>query len=146
MSTEVVELALPDGTPVLIRAERVKESARRPADGADYEGPADSGDGGPSGTGFDGPSDVGLEDFSFELVTKTIRGVTGELHKALKAVSPDRVSVEVGFDLAVKGNQLIALVVSGGVHASLKVRLEWGGESAGTNDDERPEDEAPASS
>jgi hypothetical protein len=146
MSTEVVELTLPDGTPVLVRAERVKESTRRPADDADSDGPADSGAGGPADTGFDGPSDVGLEDYSFELVTKTVRGITGELHKALKAVSPDRVSVEVGFDLALKGNHLIALVVSGGVHASLKVKLEWGGESAGNTGDEPPEDETSASS
>jgi hypothetical protein len=134
MSTEVVELRLPDGTPVLVRAERVEDPTWPAADG------------GPSDTGFGDPSDTGLGEYSFELVTRTVRGITGELHKALKAVSPDRVSVEVGFDLALKGNHLIALVVSGGVHASLKVRLEWGGESAGHNDDEGPEDETTASS
>jgi NTP-dependent ternary system trypsin peptidase co-occuring protein len=146
MSTEVVELTLPDGTPVLVRAERVQESMRRSADGNGRGGPADSGAYGPADTGFDGPSDVGRVEYSFELVTRTVRGITGELHKALKAVSPDRVSVEVGFDLALKGNHLIALVVSGGVHASLKVKLEWGGESAGDADDEPPEDGAAASS
>jgi hypothetical protein len=138
VGTGVVELSLPDGTPVLVRAELVQEAEWRSADGADYEGPGDA--------GFGGPSDVGIGGYSFDLVTKTVRGVTGELHKALQAVSPDRVSVEIGFDLALRGSHLVALVVSGGVHAALKIRLEWGSESAGNSDDERSEDEAIASS
>jgi len=138
MSTEIVELRLPDGTPVLARAELVDDVPWRPADGVDYEGPSDA--------GFGGPSDAGLGGHSFELVTKTVRGVAGELHKALQAVSPDRVSVEIGFDLALKGSYLVALVASGGVHAALKIRLEWGGESTGNTRHEQPEDDALASS
>jgi len=143
MATEVVELMLPDGTPVLVRAELVEDVKRRTPD---YEGPADSGFGGQSGAGFDGPADVGLGSHSFELMTKTVRGVAGELHKALQAVSPDHVSVEIGFDLAIEGSQLVALVVSGGVHAALKVRLEWGGESARNADNEQPDYATAASS
>lgn len=146
MSAEVVELRLPDGTPVLVRAEPVDEVEWRSANGADYARSADSGLGGPSDAGFDGPSDAGMVGHSFELVTRTVRGVAGELHKALQAVSPDRVSVEIGFDLAFKGPHLVALVLSGSVHAALKVRLEWGGESGGNSGDEQPEDEAAASS
>ena len=146
MSTEVVELRLPDGTPLLVQAVLVEEVEWRSTDGADYEGPSDSGFGRSSGAGLDRPSDVGMASYSFELMTKTVRGVAGELHRALQAVSPDRVSVEIGFDLALKGSQLVALVVSGGVHAALKVRLEWGGESSSSTGDERPEDEAAVSS
>jgi hypothetical protein len=69
---------------------------------------------------------VGLGDLSFKVVTRTVRGVATELHKALQDASPDRVSVELGFDFAVKGSQLVALVVDGEVGASIKVKLEWG--------------------
>jgi Trypsin-co-occurring domain 1 len=125
MSTEVVELRLPDGIPVLVRAELVEDVKWGV---------------------LDGPADAGLGSHSFELVTKTVRGVAGELHKALQAVCPDQVSVEIGFDLAIKGSQLVALVASGDVHAALRVRLEWGGESA-RNADGAPSDyEAAASS
>jgi len=138
MGTEVVELSLPDGTPVLVRAELVQGVEWRSTGGVDYEGPSDSGSG--------APSDTGLGSHSFTLVTKTVRGVACELHKALQAVSPDRVSVEIGFDLALNGSQLVALVASGGVHAALKIRLEWGGKSAGEAGDEQPEESAPADS
>jgi hypothetical protein len=83
---------------------------------------------------------------SFELVTKTVRAMASELHKALQAVSPDRVSVEIGFDLALQGSFLVALVASGGVQAALKVTLEWTGRSAGDAGDEQSEDSDAASS
>ena len=105
MDTEIVEMCLPDGTPMLVRAERI---------GGKEEG--------------DGPSDVGLRQFfSFSEVTATVKGVATELHKSLLAVSPDLVSVEVGFDMAIKGSQVIALIADAGAHASIRVRLEWRG-------------------
>jgi hypothetical protein len=118
VDTEVVELALPDGTPMLVRAIKVPEDERGPSD-AGLRGPADAGSG--------GPSDVLLGRPSFKFVTQTVRGVATELHKALEAASPDKVTVELGFDLAVKGTALVALVADGGAHASIKVMLEWGG-------------------
>ena len=134
MSTEIVELRLPDGTPVLARAELVDDVPWRPADGADYEGPSDS--------GFGGPSDTGLGGHSFELVTKTVRGVAGELHKALQAVSPDRVSVEIGFDLALQGSYLVALCPA----CMRRLRSgSWGGD-AGNTRYEQSEDGALGSS
>lgn len=75
----------------------------------------------------DGPSDVGLRKvFDFSAVTSSVQGIAAELHDALKAAKPDQVSVELGFDLAVKGSQLVALLVDGGVTASVKIRLTWG--------------------
>jgi hypothetical protein len=126
---EVVELTLPDDTPLLVRATRIGKAAG--------QGPSDGGYGGPADTGFGGPADTGMKDlFSFDTVTKTVHGVACELHKALSAVSPDRVSVEFAFDLAVKSNQLVALIASGGVHAAIKIKLEWGSESTGNSRDD----------
>jgi Trypsin-co-occurring domain 1 len=97
---EIVEVRLPDGTPVLVRAERV-EAPR-------------------------GPSDVGLRDFmSFSQVTASVRGIAAELHDALQAAKPDVVIVDLGFDLAVKGSHVLALLAAAGAHASVSVRLEW---------------------
>ncbi len=98
---EVVEVCLPDGAFLLVRAERV---------------------GDPAG----GPTDVGLREFmSLSHVTRSVKGVAAELHKALRAAQPDLVTVEMGFDLAIKGSQVLALVADAGGQASFRVRLEW---------------------
>ena len=99
--TEIVEVSLPDGTRLLVRAERIGEAAQ-------------------------GPADVGLRDFlSFSHVTASVRGIAAELHQALQTASPDVVAVDLGFDLAIKGSQVLALVADGGAHAAMSVRLEW---------------------
>lgn len=125
MDTEIIELSLPDGTPLLVRAERIGEKEAEEQDG--------------------GPADIGFFQIrSFSGVTATVRGVATELHKALEAVSPDLVSVELGFDLAVKGSQVIALVADAGAKASIRVRLEWRGsssEESGEPDDSAAEAE-----
>lgn len=99
--TEIVEVSLPDGTRLLVRAERIGEAGQ-------------------------GPADVGLRDFlSFSHVTASVRGIAAELHQALQAASPDVVVVDLGFDLAIKGSQVLALVADAGAHAAMSVRLEW---------------------
>jgi hypothetical protein len=134
MGAEVVELELPDGTPMLVRAMRVPED--------EWES-SDAGLGGPSDVGLDGPADVALGRPSFKLVTRTVQGVATELHKALRAAAPDKVTVELGFDLAVKGSALVALVADGGAHATIKVKLEWGaGNQSKDPDDETAGDSA----
>jgi hypothetical protein len=101
--TEVVELVLPDGGKVLVRAEKV-------------------GDDGPD----DGPEDVGFTDaFTFSAISDTVRGVATDIHQALKSVEPDVTEVEFGLELAVKGSKLVCLLVDGETKATLKVRLEW---------------------
>jgi Trypsin-co-occurring domain 1 len=100
-STEVVEVSLPDGGLLLVRAERIDGEA-------------------------DGPSDVGLRNFlSFSGVKASLRGIATELHEALQTAKPDVVAVELGFDLAVKGSQILAMVADAGGTASMRVRLEW---------------------
>jgi Trypsin-co-occurring domain 1 len=106
-STEIVEVRLPDGAILLARAERIGTAPAKAQAG--------------------GPGDVGLRDFlSFTHVASSVRGITRELHKALQAAQPDKVTVELGFDLAVKGSQVLALIADAGTHASVTVRLEWG--------------------
>jgi Trypsin-co-occurring domain 1 len=98
---KIVEVGLPGDARLLVRAENVGGAAS-------------------------GPADVGLRDLlSFTSVINSIRGLAAELHKGLQAASPDAVTVDLGFDLAVKGSQVLALVADGGAKASIRVRLEW---------------------
>jgi hypothetical protein len=111
VDTEIVEMTLADGTPMLVRAKRIGgEEGEEEEDG--------------------GPVDVGRPIFSFSQVTGAVKGVASELHQALQAVSPDVVSVELGFDMAIKASQVVALFADAGAHASIKVRLEWRGSGA----------------
>ncbi len=65
---EVVEFSLPEGDVLLARATRI---------GDDDDG---------------GSADVGIRDFlSFSQVTRSIKGLAGELHKALEGAKPDLV-------------------------------------------------------
>jgi hypothetical protein len=115
---EVVDVELPDGALLLVRAERVGDAGR-------------------------GPSDVGLREFlTFSHVTASVRGIAAELHKALEAARPDLVAVEIGFDLAIRGSQVLALVADAGTQASIQVRLEWHRDLAGTFTDDPAEQPA----
>lgn len=107
--TETVEVCLPGDARLLIRAERINEAELVQIDRDDQ-----------------GPSDVGFREFlHFRQVTSSVRAVATELHKALQAAQPDVVAVDLGFDLAVKGSQILALAVDAGTHATIKVHLEW---------------------
>ncbi|TYK53129.1 CU044_2847 family protein [Actinomadura decatromicini] len=98
-----VELDLPDGGSVLVRASQVDP------DGLD-----------------EGPSNIGVKEaLSFSSVTSALRGVAADVHRAVKAVEPDVAEVEFGFELAVKNSRVVCLLVDGEGKATLKVRLEW---------------------
>jgi hypothetical protein len=100
--TQVVELELPDGGIVLVRAEQLEDE-----------------------TGG-GPSNIGpREALSFDAVSSTLRGVAANVHEAVKAVKPDVASVEFGFELAVKGGRVLCLLTDGSAKATLNVRMEW---------------------
>ncbi|MET9669665.1 CU044_2847 family protein [Streptomyces sp. NPDC006475] len=113
---EVVELQLPGGGAVLVRALTV-------AAGVDE-----------LDTGGGGPSNVGLrEALSFTAVSTALRGVATSIHDAFGAVKPDLVEAEFGFEFAMKGSQLVCLLVGGEAKATLRVRLEWQNGSAAGN-------------
>jgi hypothetical protein len=101
--TEFVELDLPEGGTVLVRAQQVS---------------------GNEGTG--GPTDVGLRQaLSFSSVSSTLRGIASEVHSAVETAKPEVVELEFGFELAMKGSRLVCLLVDGDAKATIRVRLEW---------------------
>jgi hypothetical protein len=63
--------------------------------------------------------------FAFDDVSKAIEGVTDAVREALAKAAPDKVSVTLGFELAVKAGKLTALLVGGDAQASVAVTLEW---------------------
>ena len=107
---ETIELELAGGGSVLVQAMRVLP------DDADEED-ADH-----------GPADVGLrEALSFAVVRNALKGIATEVHEAAKAAKPDVLEVEFGFELAIKGSQVVCLLVGAETKATLRVRLQWGG-------------------
>jgi hypothetical protein len=98
--TELVEVELPDGGRILVRAKQFGS--------------------------VKGPADIALSDIlSFATVSEALCGMASGLRDAIKAVQPDVAEVEFGLDLAVKGSRLACLLVDGGATASIRVRLEW---------------------
>jgi hypothetical protein len=73
-----------------------------------------------------GPANVGLrEALSFGAVTTALRGAATGIRDALQAVAPDVVEAEIGLEFAMKGSQLLCLLVDGESKATLRVRMEW---------------------
>ncbi|MBT2206475.1 MULTISPECIES: CU044_2847 family protein [Actinomadura] len=100
--SRTVELELPEGGSVLVRAEQV------------------------DGGGRGGPANIGVKEaLSFSAVGSALRGVAAEVHRAVAAVRPDVAEVEFGLEIAVKNSKVMCLLVDGETKATLKVRLEW---------------------
>ena len=99
MDTRVVEVELPNGATALVRVVEV--------DGI-------------------GATKTGLRDkFKFDEVAETLEGITDAIRATLATVTPDRVSVELGIELALKAGKLTALIVDGEGRGALTVTLEW---------------------
>jgi hypothetical protein len=98
-STEVVEVVLPNRAVVLARVHRVKGG---------------------------GAEKVGWQDrFAFDDVAAAIEGVTDAVRAAVTKATPDKLSVTVGFELAVRAGKLTALLVEGAAKATVAVTVEW---------------------
>ncbi|MFL5833916.1 MAG: CU044_2847 family protein [Solirubrobacterales bacterium] len=67
--------------------------------------------------------------FDFEEVTKTLEGISDALKGALAKAAPDKVTVELGIELAVKSGKLTGLLVEGAGKGSLAITLEWAGQA-----------------
>ena len=103
MARRVVEVDLPNGTRALVRANDLDEPTR----GA--------------------TKTSALSAFDFDEVSGVLEGLSVALRQALAKASPDKVTVELGLELAVKSGKLTGLLVEGEGTASLAVTLEWNG-------------------
>lgn len=103
MDYRIVEMELPNGSTVLVRA-------------ADLDG----------GTGA---TKTGWSDkFEYGDLAATLEGLSSAIRSALANAAPEKVSVALGIELAVKSGALTALLVEGEGKGSLSVTLEWGGD------------------
>jgi hypothetical protein len=104
LDTRIVEVALPNGTTALVRA-------------VDVEGV------GATKTSF-------KDKFDFADVAATLEGLSDSLKSSLAKAAPDKVTVELGIELALKSGMLTALIVDGEANGALTVTLEWEHDSA----------------
>jgi hypothetical protein len=72
-----------------------------------------------------GESEVAGRVFDLEDVLASVRAVAQRVAESLKAISPDKCSVELGFEVKAEAGGLVALLVRSGGSASLKITLEW---------------------
>ena len=111
MTSRVVEVGLPNGTIALVQATELVE----PEPIAEKVGWKDA--------------------LDFTHVSGTLEGVTQSIRSGLAKARPERMTVELGIDLAVKNGVLTAMLVDGEASASLRVTLEWGNGQPGGADD-----------
>jgi hypothetical protein len=62
---------------------------------------------------------------SFDSVLDSIKDVSEGFCKVLEKVSPNKATVELGFEISAKEGILISTLVSGNSKAGIKVTLEW---------------------
>ncbi len=75
----------------------------------------------------DGATQVSaLDELDFDDVGRALEGMAETVWTAVKKVSPEKVTLELGLDLAVKNGKLVGLVVEGEGKGSIAVTLEWG--------------------
>src|SRR5687768_3113886 len=101
MEHRVVEMVLPNGVTALVRA-------------VDANG---------VGTGATKTSALGKLDF--DEVGGILTGLSEAVKSSVDKVTPDKVSVEFGLQMAMKSGRLTGLLVDGQGSGSLKVTLEW---------------------
>jgi hypothetical protein len=68
-----------------------------------------------------------LDSLDFDAVGETLEGVVESIRSSLAKVTPDRVSVSLGIELAVKAGKLTGLIVDGEGKGSIGITLEWEG-------------------
>ncbi len=68
---------------------------------------------------------VAPQTYNFDTVASTVRSLSTKLVDSVKAASPTKFSVELGFDFTVESGSLTTLLVKGEGSASVKVTLEW---------------------
>jgi hypothetical protein len=73
-----------------------------------------------------GREDVGiLDSLPFGQISGMISGVAQGIGDAIKAVKPNKSSVELGLEFGMQEGKLVALIARGSGKANLKIKLEW---------------------
>src|SRR5689334_639437 len=108
MPSKVVEVMLPNKAVALVQAADLDEGTELQED----EGVAEK---------------VGWKDtFDLEQVAGTLEGIAQAIRSGLEKAMPNKTTVELGIELAIKNGMLTSMLVDGKADASLKVTLEWG--------------------
>ena len=77
--------------------------------------------------GLGGEQDVNAGQLlDFQGVTDAIEALTGAIATTINKVKPDKATVELGLDVAVKSGKLTALLVEGTGKGNIKITLQWG--------------------
>jgi Trypsin-co-occurring domain 1 len=106
MQDQVVEMALSNGSTALARVTMI--------------------DGG-------GATKVGaIPRLDFDDVGRTLEGLAGTIRSSLAKAAPDKVTVGLSLELAVKNGKLSGLLVEGEGKGSIAVTLEWNGPPRGS--------------
>jgi hypothetical protein len=69
--------------------------------------------------------EVANKNYSFEKISKQLEEISEKVRDAFQKSKPDKVNVELGFELSVESGELCALLVKGSGKANLKINLEW---------------------
>ena len=101
--TDVVPVRLPNGAELLVEVSR----ERGPQEVSGRRGIA------------------APEFFSLDGLREALEGLVQLVHSAVRAVAPDKVSVELALSCKASGGKLTAVLVQGGAESSLKITLEW---------------------
>lgn len=73
-----------------------------------------------------GEEQVGFrENFTFESITKNIEAISDHLLMAVKAVKPNKATIEFGVEFGVESGQITSFLVKGTGNANVKITLEW---------------------
>lgn len=76
-----------------------------------------------------GEQQVSFQSFPFKEVTSVIKSASQDIATVLQEISvtakPDKLSIKLGFEIAVESGQLTALIVKGAGKANLEVSMEW---------------------
>ena len=74
---------------------------------------------------LDPEEQVAFQPPEFAQVVQTIEALATTFEQGLRAVAPDKVSVELSVGMAVESGKLLAFLAKANASANLKVTIEW---------------------
>jgi Trypsin-co-occurring domain 1 len=77
-----------------------------------------------------GEQPVSFESHPFKEATAAIKSISNEIAQTLKeinqSVSPDKISITFGLEIAIESGHLTTLIAKGSTTANLEITMEWG--------------------